>query len=570
MDDALDYGCRRTLYCPGRLNVVSVRKKVSSVAATTLSTFSVRSIQDGICDFRDEEQRNSTVSLLLKMEELPGPINRILARLEGDEAEGTLSYVSFERPEKRRRVPVFVVRPGAQLWLLNDAGSESLWEFIESHPGMIIRFSETCHVGFLFAIHSAARMDIWLADGIEYVAVGPMPRLCRYTTGICVLHRFFSPATSLPFDNTDLALFKRAMEDALRFQAGILLQPGTERTGKKLVIEGVVQDDRGPQAEEWYSVDCWRACFHPDLWNNHDWTSVGIQSLSLSDEHWTILGRLSIDRFDLIQMTVQWAFLENTHASKVRLDRSQLERPREPTLPLKTAIEVSFEYGYYSLLDSPEQVDGLLAKWLSTSWSIVFQGLHFTEATWKYLWTSPVLLNDRICTHLAFTYCFIEGRDPLPKDFSVIPMTSWVMQEFTPCLRGDLYVCRVLPALSSEEMTFFRPLTNPLLVETPPFDVRQSVLLEALLRHRNDPARLQQLLLAYSRTLLQPRVLPAIVTDLETSVVELRALAIDQQAMIDLLLEVNHSQHSANMNLRLTVDRLDERVKDLESRVLPP
>ena len=103
------------------------------------------------------------------------------------------------------------------------------------------------------------------------------------------------------------------------------------------------------------------------------------------------------------------------------------------------------------------------------------------------------------------------------------------------------------------------------------------MLLEALLRHRNDPARIQKLLLAYSRTLLQPRTLPVMVADLETSVVELRALAIDQQAKIDMLLEVNHAQQSENMSLQTSfrdqreyIDDLEARLENLERGAVPP
>ena len=82
------------------------------------------------------------------MEELPGPFNRILERMEGDEAHGLLEYQYVDEDGdlfgESPSLPVFGLRPGVRLWQLNDAGPESLWDFIESHPGMIKRFSETC------------------------------------------------------------------------------------------------------------------------------------------------------------------------------------------------------------------------------------------------------------------------------------------------------------------------------------------------------------------------------------------------------------------------------------------
>ena len=522
------------------------------------------------------------------MEELPESINRILARLEGDDAEGLLAYSyseGVEPVEERHRVSVFGIRPGAQLWQLNDAGPENLWDFIETYPGVIIRFSETCHAAFLFEdqipIYSTLAMNMWLGDGVDRVAVGPLSQTSHFISGIAVLHRFFSPTTSLPLVDRALTRFRCSLEDALRFQTGLQPQPDSEMMDRIFRLNGDMQDESGLQAEDTYSIDCWRECFRPDLWNNRRRARVHITSLPLSDQQWMILGRLSIDQFNLIQMTIPWVFLENTEASSVWLQNSQSNRPGEPTRPVKTALQVSLSHDDdMSMLDSPEKVDGLLMTWLSRSWSIGFYSFDITEAMWTYLWTSPALMNERNCTHLAFTGCSIDGRSLYPADHAVIPRTSWVIKKFTPFAGGAIHVCRVLPALSTEEMTFFRPETNPLLDETPPFDVRQSVLLEALLRHRNDPARTQQLLLTYSRTLLQPRASRALATDLETSVVELRALAIDQQAMIDLLLEVNHAQQSDMMNvqhsferqrenMRDTIDELESRVEDLERRGVP-
>ena len=126
---------------------------------------------------------------------------------------------------------------------------------------------------------------------------------------------------------------------------------------------------------------------------------------------------------------------------------------------------------------------------------------------------------------------------------------------------GILQARRILPSMPAKAMVFFRPQDNPLIQEDPPLDVRQSVLLEALMRSSHNPSQHYELARTYAHALLQPRTKAARAHDTEISLVELRALGIDQQLVIDLLLEANNNLQQRHAQTGLELIDLTRRVK---------
>jgi chromosome segregation ATPase len=130
---------------------------------------------------------------------------------------------------------------------------------------------------------------------------------------------------------------------------------------------------------------------------------------------------------------------------------------------------------------------------------------------------------------------------------------------------GTLQARRILPALTKDAMANFRPQQHPLLREVPPLDARQSVILKALLRSSNNPTQLYQLSKAYSQVLLAPQTVEARTHDVETSLVELRALGTDHQTIIEMLLQANNAlqQKHARESHQLgeVIRRLDEEAR---------
>ena len=127
---------------------------------------------------------------------------------------------------------------------------------------------------------------------------------------------------------------------------------------------------------------------------------------------------------------------------------------------------------------------------------------------------------------------------------------------------GTLQARRIVPSLTGAALAYFRPQDNPLVGKDAPLDVRQYFLLEALMRSRNNPSQHYELARTY--TLLQPRTNAARAHDTETSLVELRALGIDQQLVIDLLFEANNSLQQRHAQTGLELIELTRRVKRQE------
>ena len=140
----------------------------------------------------------------------------------------------------------------------------------------------------------------------------------------------------------------------------------------------------------------------------------------------------------------------------------------------------------------------------------------------------------------------IQGRKVTTTHLDVLPKGIWVTDLAELSARvtaADIHARRTVTAISGAAWDCFRPDTNPLFSEDRPLEPRQSIIHEALFRSQNNPDQAFQLAQVYTTMLTKPQSSAARAHDTETSLVELRALGIDHQAKIDLLLDVINRLH---------------------------
>jgi hypothetical protein len=229
-------------------------------------------------------------------------------------------------------------------------------------------------------------------------------------------------------------------------------------------------------------------------------------------------------------------FLQRTQSFRVELvEDADLLESTEPRLTGNAQLALE---SYY--LDTRQDVDGMCSQWLPFTKVMVLDNTTFSVDAWNHLWQSPIWQTNRSCTTLIVESGSVGGKN-IDHHLDIALKGPWVLDRVqfkSEEVPGLLVAKRTLPSISNDALSYFRPNDNPLICEYPPLDARQSVILEAILRASNDRDQLYNLSKVYSSTLLAPMTTAARTHDVETSVIELRALGIDHQATVDMLLGV--------------------------------
>jgi hypothetical protein len=306
-----------------------------------------------------------------------------------------------------------------------------------------------------------------------------------------------------------------------------------------------------------FSMECLRQCFAQKGWDST--CTLSLSHCQPSQSEWMALAELSFECIEFYEVTVQREFLQLTRCKRIDMRYSQLEHSPLAFIPITTPLCLHQDTG--DSVDTLEALDDYVNQWMKISKTVSIHQLAFTEETWIAFWQR--VQHNTTCISLTIVGGTIGGYYLSPKHLDAVSKHSWMIEWFSDEEDGNqVHARRILPALTDTAMTYFRPQQNPLLGDEPPFDARQSVILEALLRSRNDQSRLFNLSRTYSQVLLMPRSDEDRAHDVETSIVELRALGVDHQAIIEMLVQANNSlqqrRASDGQQLNQVIRRLDE------------
>ena len=235
----------------------------------------------------------------------------------------------------------------------------------------------------------------------------------------------------------------------------------------------------------------------------------------------------------------------------------------------------------YKPLLSEQDVDDLLANWATACGTLELFSARFSEESWAYFWRSLSTENGSraLANSIKVERARIGIQKLCPEHISAICRNTWLIEwldhgvhYFGDVIQdiafgGTIQARRILTSIAGTAMAYFRPHDNPLIGQTPPLDARQSVILEALLRSSHNPNQHYELARTYAHTLLQPRTSAARAHDTETSLVELRALGIDHQVIINLLLQANNGLQQRHGQTEWQLIELTRRVRQVEEEL---
>ena len=461
-----------------------------------------------------------------------------IERLEGD------------APEEPFHLSPVALRDGAKLWQLNDIEPDILYSLLRE-PGIILHLSSNFCILFS-PDEQFYTIELYSGDrSVKYQRAGPQFEVCFERK--CPLYKWsldsipfsaqvYVRETCLPLQGSDLVQVQLVFDMLLRFLTGLPRPEGENRqvTFTKSPCAKYAIDPN----EITYSPEVLRVCFAQDGWGTDGSITFGCFDCEFGQLSSTLLANLEEFTFRSIRfngLTIPRSFIERTRSSCVVFYDSQLELDSSRSNGISSArLEV---YAPRDTLLSVQDVDDFIAKWMTATGTLELGSAAFSEESWAYFWRCISTDSGvRTLAHsVTVTRVRINGKYLCHEHIAAVSKNAWLIEWADPISRdgGTIHARRILSSMPDTAMAFFRPQHNPLFGQDPPMDARQSVILEALLHSSHNPNQHYTLARTYAHTLLQPQTRAARAHDTETSLVELRALGIDHQQVIDLLLEAN-------------------------------
>ncbi|GKY96844.1 hypothetical protein MPSEU_000643500 [Mayamaea pseudoterrestris] len=487
-------------------------------------------------------------------------ISPILTRLRADEGQVVASVDSgsgHPNDEQISVLPMYRLRPKAKLWQLNEMDPSLFWKFVQG-PGFALQISKTLCAILCNYDHTPCLKH---RNGEEYTDIGP--QLSSAADGRREKLRAKITCFVLPssLSKEELLQVKRDYEVLLRFVTGWPML-GSQPLERNIFIEINPDFDYADDLEDIFSAECVQTCFAQQGWD--ETANLRLAEFHPSQAMWTALANHPFNDLTLLgYITIPRSFLRQHRCASltVHCQPSPEEAPEACAAGI-APIHIDADSDTFW---TPQDADDFLHTWLTASSNLLIHDARFKEESWNRFWQSPILLNNTTCASLTFVESIIHDKDLSHEHFGVIPKSTWIVEWLSnerTRSKGTLRVRRNLAALSQSSMAYFRPEQNPLLGDKPPLDARQSVILEALLRAANDPTHVFNLSKVYAPVLLAPRTSEACVHDTETSLVELRALGIDHQTTIEMLVQANNTLQEQrardNQEMRDIVRRMEE------------
>ncbi|GKY94926.1 hypothetical protein MPSEU_000457500 [Mayamaea pseudoterrestris] len=439
-------------------------------------------------------------------------------------------------------LPVYQLKDDKKIWQLTSVGFEHLSILFPADGGFILQISSNLCALFYDNLRMDGTIQIRDSNGIKYVKIGPLFESYvrieeeRYRFTECQL---FLAQTSIPYDRDDLSLIKQHLQDILQLATSYPLSRDVSQNdySRRLVLHALYN----MPVHDAFTPKCLRDCFQQDSWRQRG--VILIDQYQLSPREWDGLEEFPFERFKLFKTSVPWRFLQNTRSKTVQVIGNDTDTEGAPgkVSPIQTRLNFRCRH-----LETLEQVNEFCSMWLSFAGEVEYEDGQITEEAWQHLWQSPVLYEGTSWTSFNFTGVTVGEWQLCQEHLSAIPTDRSFTLEWTAAEDDDshpsLLVRRRLPALAAGDMAYFQMANNPLLKDDPPTDVRQSLILASLLGARNNPDQQFKLCRAFSNMLLKARTPAGQFEDLEASVIELRALGMDHQATITLMLEVMNAQ----------------------------
>ena len=439
------------------------------------------------------------------MANLDESLRPLLARVS--EVEGLTSVADNESLD----LPLYELCEGVDLWQLNDIDPTVLYNLFQD-PGLIIRLSSDICIAFC-PWGDLENLELYNEDrSVEYIKAGPefdghTQAELRIPQRISVNGQVFVRQTCLPLQGPDRVQVQSAFEMLLRFLTGLpKMQPGEYQRSLGFTKSPTSHAVEPNQIS--FSPELLRLCFAQD-----GWETDGRITFEFGQPLVTFLQNLEQFTFrsiEFVSTTIPRSFIERTKSSSVEFLNSELEEVSPGCTGVSSTRRLVISES--NPLMSMQDVDDFITMWMTASRNLELRYSRFSTESWAYFWQSPLMV--RMTKTLGATIDVVQARigenDLCHEDLTAIPQTSWIINWKLYVVDGvythsGFQAKRLTSALPGELMSYFRPHHNPLLSERPPLDVRQSVMLEALLRAADAPDEHFQVTRACAHALLQPR-----------------------------------------------------------------
>ncbi|GKY96770.1 hypothetical protein MPSEU_000636400 [Mayamaea pseudoterrestris] len=487
-------------------------------------------------------------------------------RPQDDEADAAplSNFIDFIPVE----LQTYQLKEGKTIWQLASIDFEHFSILFPEDGGFILRISSNLSAIF-WPLPPVGKIQIHLRDsnGMKHIKIGP--HLETFVRVEEEVHRatrcqLFLAQTSIPYNLDDLSLIKQHLQDLLRFMTSYPLSSHVSESNfsRRLLL----QANYNIPVHDAFTPKCLRECFQQVSWRQRG--EILIVQYEFSQREWDVLEEFSFERFEVDVPILPWRFLRNTRSKAIQVIGRGPGTEGAPgdESPIRTRL-----YFHHHDLETIEHVNEFCSTWLSFAGEVDYEAGAITEEAWQHLWQSPVFYEGTSWTSFKFSSLTIDSWGFCQEHLNVIPTDRPFTLEWRAKDEGGgeptLLVRRRLPSLAVGDMAYFQMANNPLLNDDPPTDVRQSLILASLLGARNNPDQQFKLCRTFSTMLLKGRTPAGQFEDLEASVIELRALGMDHQATISLMLEVMNAQemqHAQEMyklegRMRALMDEKEER-----------
>ncbi|GKY95849.1 hypothetical protein MPSEU_000545500 [Mayamaea pseudoterrestris] len=441
-------------------------------------------------------------------------------------------------------ISIYQLVTGTHLWQLNGIPSEVLYDFIQS-PGFIVRFSP--HVYAVFAdVEFMQTIQVSSSQtGEAFVQAGPECRgAAQYTDeseprDVCALCRIFVPKSCMPLQETDRLQVQGTIRDVLRFQTSLpIFKPGEYERQISLTYNAKV-DNALESKDVLLSRQDLQTMFYHCSWKHG--AMLTLYRFQPSDDLWDHLEEFPFGDVWCFSNEIPRKFLQKTKSNSVIMTEANLVGSAVP-FTVGSATIVMRDCSDF--LSDIQAVDDFLDKWSTLSSGLEITHATFSTESWKHFWCSSILIRNNTCRSIKIRKARIGPDYFMSVHLAAIPSNLWAIAwERAEFIEGSsfLHARRIPSSLPDQVTQYFRPQDNPLYQDNSPLEVRQSILLEALHRSSNDPSQQLHVSNACIPTLLVPQTSQARSHDIDSSMIEHRALLIDHQVTIDMLVHLNNA-----------------------------